>query len=1556
MAAKSDFPKGLFPTVSNLATDAVITVNATCGETGQEIYCKLVEHVYLTDLDQKVVSPRQQQCGVCDTTSSDPDKRHPIINAIDGTNSWWQSPTLQNGKHFEWVTITLDLKQTYQIAYIIIKAAVSPRPGNWVLERSLDGVNYKPWQYYAISDAECWEVYGIRPTTGAPRYRTDDEVICTSYYSKLNPLENGEIHTSLVNGRPGVDGPSNSLREFTTARFVRLRLQKIRTLNADLMSLQTDDPQKIDKSVTRRYFYSIKDISIGGQCLCFGHAEECPVDSSTGEFRCVCRHNTCGDRCDSCCPFYNQEPWRAGTNIDGAACEKCECFDHANECIYDEDVAARNGSLNAKGQYEGGGVCVNCKHHTSGVNCQSCEDGYYRPSGVSRRDQNSCVKCDCSGPGTTGNCVKDDSHVNEGLFPGDCVCEEGYTGKKCEKCAAGYRSYPQCTPCPCLFAGTISGTTCEGECTCKLNVEGPRCDQCKPGHYNLDEKNPEGCSPCFCSGVTYNCEESDWGIKTIIDTQGWSVSDIKGTESFNAFQRNGKFFVGSDEVQNFDTYYWKSPPAYLGKKLYSYGSDLIFTVSYVVPRGDTSGSYTGGPDVILKGNGIRIGSGWEVHKEEENVTLAVPLREQKWYKLTEDGKPDTKPVNRETFSLILNNLEQLMIRAKYHTEQIEGIHLPGKEFINLHETKLEIASQEVESIRKMTSVEKCKCPPGYAGLSCETCSSGYRRVDNILLKGTCEKCNCYNHAESCDPVTGQCITCIDNTTGRKCGRCKKGFYGNAKIGLPDDCKPCACPFEDAKNNLSPCETVIDPQGSIDYVCATCPEGYEGKKCERCVDGFFGNPLVPGSICQPCDCNGNVERKPGFCDRFTGQCLKCLYNTRGWNCEECLEGHYGDAFKHSCKPCECHPFGSEIPLCEPKNGQCRCKVNFIGRQCDSCVEGYGNMKEGCTPCHCNKMGSKSDQCDFITGHCYCKPGVFGVHCDRCLDGYYGFSISGCKWCGCDPNGSENPQCEEIEGNCQCKPHVIGRTCDKCQPGYWNLISGKGCEKCDCHSTGSTSSDCNITTGQCSCKPGIGGKKCNSCLPGFYGFTSSGCTQCDPCFLPGHICDPQNGRCVCPPNTIGDKCQFCDSGAWGYNPVYGCKLCNCSVEGSVVQTPACDRATGKCTCLKEYEGRRCDRCRHSYYNFPRCRPCDCNADGTVSSECTPDGLCQCDETGQCPCRDNAFGRKCDRCKNGTFGLDRENRKGCLECFCFGRTKKCKQAKAAWSEIKMSSREAILTLGNTHLSKLQKFNLIPNKVGDITVGVKQNMEKPLYWSLPDKFLGDKVLAYNGELVFEIESRGQRRFPDTVLDEYPLVVLQGNIRLILKHTPLLLNLSGQHTAQLHEDQWKQLDNSYLPVTRSMMMVVLQKLEAVLIRATEGPDVKLAKLPQWNIMRLNKVLMQVASPLSSRSATPYIAVGVEDCRCPPRYTGYSCQDPADGFYRKRKPNFIDSKDILDLVGWAEPCDCNNKTPHCDKETAVCINCTGNTIGPHCEFCAPGYYGDPAKGPCYPCACPLSTN
>ncbi|UYV76881.1 LAMA2 [Cordylochernes scorpioides] len=1451
------------------------------------------------------------------------------------------------------------------------------------------------------------------------------------------------IHTSLVNGRPGADGPTEALKEFTKARYVRLRLQKIRTLNADLMTMESGD--HIDKSVTRRYFYSIKDISIGGQCICNGHAKDCTSNTTSTRQKCRCEHNTCGDHCDRCCPLYNQKLWKPGTNLEGFQCEECQCYGHADKCVYEQSVADARTSINTQGVYEGGGVCSGCKHHTAGINCERCADRYYRPAGVRPDDSRPCRKCQCNGPGMSGLCVPDDKNIHEGLVaysrilhtacvqnPGQCLCRPGYKGRRCEQCDLGHRNYPRCEACFCDPRGTATPYTCQGPCRCKANVEGERCDKCKANHYDLATNNPDGCSSCFCFGVTNRCTEGTWGVNVTQTMYRWKITNLDGTRRATPLAYDNTLHIANDDMVTRDTYFWEAPPEYLGKKLYSYGGELHFTISYIVDRGDTSGTYVEDADVIFEGsNGVRLGYNWATRPGEtggdeggegERLTIDMPLREHNWFVMNPNG--GRTPVSRETFASTLLSLSRLLVRAKFHTDQIEGV---------LYNVGMEEAAKDSLSVRIMKGTEICSCPPGYTGLSCEDCTPDYRRVNTSQGGFVCEPCDCNNHAESCDSE-GRCVNCLHQTTGVKCDRCLPGYYGDAKVGTPGDCKRCACPLEVESNNFSPtCTAVTTPSGEEDYVCTACPAGYGGSKCEICVEGYFGSPQVPGSFCQPCDCSGNVNTSlADYCDRTSGRCLHCTGHTTGWTCNECLPGHYGSAVHHNCRLCDCNPYGSEGTDCDPVNGQCFCKENYVGRTCsrcrgfprpelarqasgtlslivvvctsdpsEKCQEGYGNVEAGCVPCWCNRAGSQSEHCDPVSGQCPCKPGVFGSKCDSCLPGHYGFSEEGCRLCDCHPRGSTSPECDETTGQCQCRPHVTRRPCDRCEPGYWNLETGEGCTQCQCNATGSLAMMCDDTTGQCQCKPGIGGRHCDHCLPGWYGLTPYGCRrtaithntqltpdhiysailaalymadidpeeeihtdktpqlpddwcvpECDPCDAPGHICDSTNGRCVCPPHTTGERCQYCQPTAWGYHPTEGCKSCDCNPRGS--QNQQCDQSTGECICLEGFEGRHCDRCRHGFFQFPHCQRCECDPQGTNMTLCDLTGHCQCDERGQCPCKvsvvytPNVIGNRCDRCKDGAFGLSVDNSRGCYDCFCFGRSQNCEQANLAWShEVTMASREVTMDVGVEEIVKVYGYQVIPGHTGSVSMAVPYVLDQPLYWSLPKDFLGDKVSAYNGRLHFRLDSPGgHSHFPGTMLQRFPLVVLQGNHRVILTHKPMEVPADGRYVVRIHEDDWLQAENIHLPVTRAMMMVALQNLQHILIRGTVGPEVRRA--------RLYDVSLELA--VSTPRFTPSLASGVESCSCPPNYVGPSCQDPAPGYYRKFKPNYLDSKDILDLVGWAEPCDCNNRSRECDRETGICYNCTDSSSGPHCELCSKGFYEDVARKRCLPCSCPLPNN
>lgn len=208
------------------------------------------------------------------------------------------------------------------------------------------------------------------------------------------------------------------------------------------------------------------------------------------------------------------------------------------------------------------------------------------------------------------------------------------------------------------------------------------------------------------------------------------------------------------------------------------------------------------------------------------------------------------------------------------------------------------------------------------------------------------------------------------------------------------------------------------------------------------------------ICQSCDCNGNIDANAvGNCNRTTGECLKCIHNTAGPHCDECLPGHFGDPFAlphGSCDACSCYPRGSlqtedGISICNQVSGDCACKPNVIGKNCNECQSGFWNIAsgDGCQNCKCDPIGSYNSSCNTYTGQCFCKPGVTGLQCDKCEADHYGFSAEGCKACECDESGSKSSQCDE-NGQCPCNANVEGRTCNRCKENKYDR--NQGCLDC------------------------------------------------------------------------------------------------------------------------------------------------------------------------------------------------------------------------------------------------------------------------------------------------------------------------------------------------------------------------------------------------------------------------------------------------------------------------------------------------------------------------------
>lgn len=90
-------------------------------------------------------------------------------------------------------------------------------------------------------------------------------------------------------------------------------------------------------------------------------------------------------------------------------------------------------------------------------------------------------------------------------------CKDNVRGRTCDHCQAGYFAFPNCQECSCDLRGTTEDVCDDvtSTCFCKNNVYGLNCDLCKDGTFYLSEKNPNGCTKCFCFGKTTRCSISN---------------------------------------------------------------------------------------------------------------------------------------------------------------------------------------------------------------------------------------------------------------------------------------------------------------------------------------------------------------------------------------------------------------------------------------------------------------------------------------------------------------------------------------------------------------------------------------------------------------------------------------------------------------------------------------------------------------------------------------------------------------------------------------------------------------------------------------------------------------------------------------------------------------------------------------------------------------------------------------------------------------------------------------------------------------------------------------
>lgn len=763
--------------------------------------------------------------------------------------------------------------------------------------------------------------------------------------------------------------------------------------------------------------------------------------------------------------------------------------DFCKEAVFSLTADYNTGALPCNCDYYGsnsfeceqfGGQC-DCKPFIIGRQCEACKTGYYgfpdcKPcdcpsTALCQKDTGECIcpdrvtgeKCDQCMPYTFGydqiiGCEECNCHplgvannnLQCDLESGVCDCKSNVVGRSCDHCQFGFFNFPYCEPCKCDIRGTTFEICDQNDetCFCKKNVQGRECNQCVDGTYNLQASNPEGCTKCFCFGHTSVCETAFLRPFNVSMMKDVSLNTIKlsgGKPQISPWIVHGDIMINETSAEvalsDVDNEELLSGLAYFGmldhlldlnSHITAYGGYLTYKIFYT---NGLFGSSLIGPDVILEGKNMVV-----THQSIEQPASNTLFNGRVQMVETNFQTASGGPVTREQFMVLLRDLKAIYIRASYWENGLSTV---------VSDVSLTMAHDDPGNYNmyEELSVERCSCPPGYTGLSCEDCAPGYYRDPNGPYGGYCVPCQCNGHAETCDCNTGICSECQHYTTGDHCELCVEGYYGNATRGSPNDCMICACPLPVDSNNFA---TTCDVSEDGYEIHCECKPGYTGEKCQSCAPGFFGQPEVEGEVCRQCECSGNINpEEPGSCDSVSGECLLCLNNTFGRACNLCAPGFYGDAVNlKDCQSCICDAVGTEH--CDNFIGTCNCYPNVIGEKCDRCEDDHYGFESGrgCTPCDCG-IASNSTQCDDHTGKCACKPGVTGRQCDRCEPGYWNYTEDGCQPCSCNTDYSRGLGCNALTGQCECLSGVVGEKCDSC-PYRWVLIPDTGCQECDgCH---------------------------------------------------------------------------------------------------------------------------------------------------------------------------------------------------------------------------------------------------------------------------------------------------------------------------------------------------------------------------------------------------------------------------------------------------------------------------------------------------------------------------
>uniref|UniRef100_A0AAX7TEQ7 Laminin, beta 2-like n=1 Tax=Astatotilapia calliptera TaxID=8154 RepID=A0AAX7TEQ7_ASTCA len=1082
-----------YPATGNLLIGRAVnlTATSTCGLNGPERYC-IVSHLQ-----------QPEKCFECNSQHPyDPNvhsNSHRIENVIyltdsNRVNTWWQSV---HGV-CESVSIRLNLEAEFHFTHLIMKFKTF-RPAALVIERSADfGRTWRPYRYYA---SNCTRTFPSIPANGLHHI---NDIICEERYSDIEPSTNGEVKS--------LKSTCSNLLRITN---LRINFTKLNTLGDDLLDRRPEVLQKyyyaIYELVVRGSCFCYGHASecapvpgvnareigmIHGRCVCKhnteglncercrnfhhdlpwrpaeaenphtcrecncnGHADHCHFDMAvymatgnvTGGVCDDCLHNTMGRNCETCKPFYYQDPNRDVR--DPRVCISCDC---------DPVGSLEGGVCDTHTNFEMGmiaGQC-RCKVNVKGTRCDDCKEGYY---GLSQNDPLGCQPCNCDPRGIIVMGAPCDQ------ISGDCSCKRYVTGRYCNQCLPEYwglsNDLAGCRPCDCDFGGAFNNRCMmeTGQCDCRRHLIGRQCSDVQPGYF---------CAPLDF----YKYEAEDPDVRTVHREHTLSHMVTWTGPGFSRVKDGAGLVFTIDNIpypMEYDIMIRYEPEVCDKIKYKIYLSLHVLSCSmcsyrYIqMPR----------PFCFEPSNRYVVTIRFQRHGATHRHLTAFILIDSlvlipKYMELPgfQGNTPESEQRQEEMIRYMC--LDSFMITP-----------MPA-----LAEMSCECDPQGSLSGECDVVGGQCRCKPNVIGRRCDQCAPGTygfgvsgctacdchsdgslsHQCDPVTGQCQCRQgatgrqcsdcqpgqwgfpsctpCQCNGHADLCDPRTGECRGCRDFTAGHLCERCMDTFFGNPALGSGQHCRPCPCPNNPNSDNFNALSCQVDH--TSDQIMCNCKQGYMGLRCDQCAPGYYGNPEQPGGQCFPCECNGNIDTQdPESCDPRTGECIKCLYHTDGPSCAQCQIGYYGNALAHDCRRCTCVTAGTLQSACsdghcdcDRQTGACLCREHVVGHNCDQCAPNYWNFgqDQGCEPCNCNSQHALGTHCNMFTGQCHCHSGFGGKQCTECELFHWGDPREQCHECNCNPEGTEIAQCDRLTGACECREGAAGLQCNQCARGFTGIF--------------------------------------------------------------------------------------------------------------------------------------------------------------------------------------------------------------------------------------------------------------------------------------------------------------------------------------------------------------------------------------------------------------------------------------------------------------------------------------------------------------------------------------